>query len=135
MGAAQQQDTLLVSMLLNGERDRAHLEQVMRLAGRMAGLHLTLIPDTARADVVIVRRGEAGGNAWLVPTAPPKPIAVVYTSNARETHAWQLRDPARTADLVPVFRRLQAALHGLPQPEPAPVRQKRIAADAVPLFR
>lgn len=136
MTGTSETQPLRIAILLQSERDQAHLEQVIRLAARTSGLDLQLTDSLRTADVVVLRRSEPGSARLLAANAPARPIPLLYTSNSRDTHPWRLRDPARTADLIPVFRFLLAELHGVPvATEPPPARRKQAVAGDVRLFR
>ncbi|MFZ5757542.1 MAG: hypothetical protein ACOY3X_11600 [Pseudomonadota bacterium] len=99
-----------IALRFTSQRDRQHLEQVIGMADRRAGLRLRC-SDEAGADIVLVRRGEPGSNSFLCNDCDARrPVPVVYTDNPRESHRWRLPSPARTADLIALVDTLRRHL-------------------------
>lgn len=95
-----------IAIQVNDDKDHKHLSTTLRLANQRCGVRLVEAP-LADADVVIVRRGEAGSGTLLrAADNSGLPILVIYSSNPGEKHPWTLRWPARTTDLIPLAESL-----------------------------
>ncbi|MDI1300831.1 MAG: hypothetical protein PSX71_02905 [bacterium] len=87
----------------------------------------------ATADVIFIRHDEPGASVFLQPGRQGKrPIAVLY-GDEKDNHAWFLRRPATSTDLIPLLKSLQAAVGALPSQALLPVDNVSGVASVQPL--